>query len=143
MALLDFQPVRQGKSNILTIQENFETLYSATQRLEDSLQVNTDRDFEETPSPVNEAAKVERPEGSEELLALVTGVVLSVKVREGDKVTAGQELVVLEAMKMEHSVRTAYSGLVVKVAVTQGQQVNAGDPLVFIGPDSDAASTGT
>lgn len=141
MALLDFPDVQEGKSNILTIQENFEALYSATQHFEDALQAKGDHDSKEATSLVEDVAKVERPAGSEELLALVTGIVLSVKVSEGDKVTAGQELVVLEAMKMEHSVRSAYNGVVAKVAVTQGQQVNHGDALVFTTSDGDNAST--
>ncbi len=144
MALLDFRSVQEGKSNILTIQENFEALYIATQQFEDALSAKGDRTSEEaTTSPVEDGAKIERPAGSEELLALVTGIVLSVKVREGDKIAAGQELVVLEAMKMEHSVRSAYNGTVVKVAVTQGQQVNAGDALIFTSSDDDSSSTNT
>ncbi|EXJ59552.1 uncharacterized protein A1O5_12177 [Cladophialophora psammophila CBS 110553] len=143
MALLDIQPVQEGKSNILTIQENFEVLYSATQQFEDALRAKGDRNSDEATSLMEDAAKVERPAGSEELLALVTGVVLSIKVSGGDKITAGQELVVLEAMKMEHSVRSAYNGVVAKVAVTQGQQVNAGDALLFTRSDGDSSSTNT
>jgi acetyl/propionyl-CoA carboxylase alpha subunit/acetyl-CoA carboxylase carboxyltransferase component len=137
MALLDLQAVKEGKSNILTIQENFEALYTATQQFEDVLQAKEAADSGETTMSAKDAAKVERPEGSDELLALVTGVILSIKVKEGDKVAAGQELVVLEAMKMEHSVRSTYNGVVAKVAVAQGQQVTAGDPLVFIRSDGD------
>ncbi|KAJ9607531.1 hypothetical protein H2200_007609 [Cladophialophora chaetospira] len=143
LALLDFQPVKEGKSNILTIQENFDALYKATQQLEDTLRAKGDGNSEEATLPQKDAAKVERPAGSEELPALVTGLVLSIKASEGDKITAGQELVVLEAMKMEHSVRSAYNGVVAKVAVTQGQQVNAGDALLFISSDGADSATNT
>ncbi|KIY03068.1 uncharacterized protein Z520_01535 [Fonsecaea multimorphosa CBS 102226] len=144
MALLDLRTVQEGRSNILTIQENFAALYNATQQFEDALRAKgDDRTSEEATSLKENAAKVERPAGTEELLALVTGVVLSMKVSEGDKVTAGQELVVLEAMKMEHSVRSSYNGVVAKVAVTQGQQVTAGEPLLFISSDGDNSSTNT
>ncbi|ETI19364.1 hypothetical protein G647_09196 [Cladophialophora carrionii CBS 160.54] len=143
MALLDFPTVQEGKSNILTIQENFEALYSATQQFEDALRAKDDRISEEATSPMEDAAKVERPAGSEELLAHVTGVVLSMKVSAGDKITAGQELVILAAMKMEHSVRSAHNGVVVKVAVTQGQQVNAGDALLFTRSVGDSSSSNT
>jgi len=141
MALLDIQTVREGKSNILTIQENFETLYCATQQFEDALRAKCDRPSDEATSLVENAAKVERPPGSDELLAQLTGYVLSIKVNEGDKITAGQELVVLEAMKMEHSVRSTYNGVVSKVAVTQGQQVNTGDALLFTNSDGNDSST--
>ncbi|OAL31304.1 hypothetical protein AYO20_08214 [Fonsecaea nubica] len=143
MALLNSQPVQEGKSNILTIQENFEQLYSATQQFEDTLRAKDDSSSQEDTSQTEVAAKVERPAGSEELPAHLTGVVLSMKVSEGDKVTAGQELAVLAAMKMEHSVRSAYNGVVAKVAVTEGQQVNAGDPLLFIRADDDSSTTNT
>ena len=143
MALLDIQPVREGKSNILTIQENFEALYSATQQFEDALRAKGDRTSEEATSSMEDAAKIERPVGSEELLAHITGVVISIKVSAGDKITAGQELVILGAMKMEHSVRSAYNGVVAKLAVTQGQQVNAGDALLFTYSDGDGSSSNT
>jgi acetyl/propionyl-CoA carboxylase alpha subunit/acetyl-CoA carboxylase carboxyltransferase component len=143
MALLDIQTVQEGKSNILTIQENFDALYSATQQFEDVLRAKGDRTSGEATSLKEGAAKVERPADSEELLAHLTGVVLSIKVSGGEKIIAGQELVVLEAMKMEHSVRSACNGVVAKVAVTQGQQVNAGDALLFISSDGDSSSTNT
>ncbi|RVX69321.1 hypothetical protein B0A52_06915 [Exophiala mesophila] len=143
MALLDSQPVQQGKSNILTIQDNFEALYNATQQFEDTLRAQADTTSEEATSPTEGAAKVERPAGSEELIAHVTGVVLSVLVSEGDEITAGQELAVLVAMKMEHSVRSPCDGVVAKVAVTQGQQVNAGDPLLFTIAHGETSSTNT
>ena len=142
MALLDFHHVQENKSNILTIQENSNALYSATQQLEDSLQTR-EAATEEDASPKRDAAKVERPADSEELLAHLTGVVLSIKVSEGDKVTAGQELAVLEAMKMEHSVQSVCNGVVAKLAVVQGQQVNAGDALLFITSDGDDWTSNT
>jgi acetyl/propionyl-CoA carboxylase alpha subunit/acetyl-CoA carboxylase carboxyltransferase component len=143
MALLDIQPVQEGKSNILTIQENFEALYSAMQQLEDTLLAKGDPSSEVATSLKEDAARIEQPADSEELFAHVTGVVLSIKVSEGDKITAGQELVVLEAMKMEHSVRSVCNGVVAKVAVMQGQQVNAGNPLLFTISDGDSSSTNT
>jgi acetyl/propionyl-CoA carboxylase alpha subunit/acetyl-CoA carboxylase carboxyltransferase component len=143
MALLDNKTVREGKSNILTIQENFEALYSATQQFEDALRLKGDRTSEADTPVTQDTIKVERPADSDELLAHLTGVVLSIKVGEGDKITAGQELVVLEAMKMEHSVRSAYNGIVAKVAVTQGQQVNANNALLFTRSDEDSSSINT
>ncbi|KIW46062.1 uncharacterized protein PV06_01754 [Exophiala oligosperma] len=143
MAVLDMKAVQEGRSNILTIQQNFEALYSTTQQFEDELRAKTDRTSEEAAETMKDQTKVERPEGSEELLAHITGVVLSLKVNEGDKITAGQELVILAAMKMEHSVRSASNGIVAKVAVTTGQQINAGDPLLFIIADGDSSSSTT
>jgi propionyl-CoA carboxylase alpha chain len=53
----------------------------------------------------------------------------------GDTVTAGQALVWLEAMKMEHAVHAPAAGLVTALPVTVGQQVAQGAPLAVV--DSD------
>jgi geranyl-CoA carboxylase alpha subunit len=58
--------------------------------------------------------------------------VASVLVREGDMVKAGDTLVVLEAMKMEHSVVTPFDGQVTGLQVKQGTQVRAGVQLMTV-----------
>lgn len=57
------------------------------------------------------------------------GVVLSVAVRVGDQVVTGDEICVLEAMKMQQSLRADWSGIVKAVHVSPGQQVLDGDPI--------------
>jgi len=59
------------------------------------------------------------------------GSVVRVLCAEGDIVEAGQVLVVLEAMKMEHAVRSPTAGTVVAVRVTASQQVETGAVLVW------------
>src|SRR5690606_27974136 len=51
------------------------------------------------------------------------GTVLAVKAAEGDRVSEGQPLVVVEAMKMEHAVTAPLSGVVTKLPVRAGAQV--------------------
>lgn len=58
------------------------------------------------------------------------GVILSVKVQVGDQVVTGDEICVLEAMKMQQLLRADWSGIVTKVHVGAGQQVLDGDPIV-------------
>lgn len=58
------------------------------------------------------------------------GRVVSVSVRPGESVSAGQEVCVVEAMKMEQSIRISRDGVVKAVHVQPLQQVNAEDPLV-------------
>jgi len=65
-------------------------------------------------------------------LAPMPGSVVRVAVDEGDTVQVGQVLVVLEAMKMEHSVVAATSGLVSHVLVAKGDQVESGRILAVI-----------
>lgn len=66
------------------------------------------------------------------LVAPLPGGVLRVLVAPGDEVRAGQPLVVLEAMKMEHEVSAGAAGVVTAVHVQAGGQVAAGAPLVAV-----------
>ncbi|GLX03765.1 biotin carboxylase N-terminal domain-containing protein [Microbispora sp. NBRC 16548] len=68
------------------------------------------------------------------LPAPMPGTVLRVEVKPGDMVEAGQPVVVLEAMKMEHLIVSPASGTVAAVHVTPGAQVEAGVPLAVIEP---------
>jgi acetyl-CoA carboxylase biotin carboxyl carrier protein len=69
-----------------------------------------------------------------EVKAEMAGIVVRVPVPEGGRVTAGDELVVLESMKMEIPVRAGEDGTVEKVLVRPGDFVQEGDPLVVLAP---------
>jgi biotin carboxyl carrier protein len=64
--------------------------------------------------------------------APLPGKISHVAVQAGDAVTAGQSLLVIEAMKMENELKAAAAGTVRDVRVTAGQAVNAGDVLIVI-----------
>ncbi len=66
------------------------------------------------------------------LTASLPGTVLRVLVAEGDAVTAGQPVLVLEAMKMEHTVTAPTDGIVSSVAVSAGAQVETGALLAVV-----------
>jgi len=66
------------------------------------------------------------------LTAPMPGAVVRVLVQAGDAVVVGQPLVVLEAMKMEHTVAAPAAGTVATVSVAAGQQVDAGTVLVVV-----------
>jgi acetyl/propionyl-CoA carboxylase alpha subunit len=72
------------------------------------------------------------------LLAPMPGVVLRVHVAEGERVAAGDPLVVLEAMKMEHTITATVGGVVTTVAVREAGQVRTGDVVAVITPDEEA-----
>jgi acetyl-CoA carboxylase carboxyltransferase component len=61
-------------------------------------------------------------------------LVVSVRTEVGQAISAGQTLVILEAMKMEHIVTAEQSGIVRKVLVRPDAMVAAGDPLVLLEP---------
>lgn len=60
------------------------------------------------------------------------GVILSINVREGDKVKVGQRLLVLEAMKMENNIDSDKEGTIKSIKVRQGDSVMEGDVLIVI-----------
>ncbi len=60
------------------------------------------------------------------------GSVVKVAVSEGDAVAAGQSLVIVEAMKMEHDVRSPIDGVVAKVNVAAGDSVGTTEAMVEI-----------
>jgi acyl-CoA carboxylase subunit alpha len=66
------------------------------------------------------------------LLAPMPGTVVRVEATEGAEVTAGTTIVVLEAMKMEHSVRAPGDGTVTTILVSEGQQVDSGAVLAVV-----------
>lgn len=74
-----------------------------------------------------------------DITAPMPGKVIGLSVSEGDHVTAGQKLVTLEAMKMEHSLEAPFDGVVEAVSVAMGDQVEDGALLIALMPASDAS----
>jgi biotin carboxyl carrier protein len=66
--------------------------------------------------------------------ANIPGKVVTVEVSEGDSVTEGQVILILEAMKMQNEIQTPISGTVTVVHCEEGQAIEANIPLVVIEP---------
>ena len=75
-------------------------------------------------------ASVAKPSGPTPLRAPMPGLIVQLRVKVGDTVTAGAGLVVMEAMKMENELRTVAAGKVRAVHVTVGSAVEKGALLV-------------
>jgi len=71
-------------------------------------------------------------DGAGELIAPMPGQVRAVNVAEGDPVTKGQTLMLIEAMKMEIRVQSPQAGVVKALHVKQGQTVERGQPLIEV-----------
>jgi propionyl-CoA carboxylase alpha chain len=71
------------------------------------------------------------------LLAPMPGTVVSVDVAVGAEVDAGQAVLVLEAMKMQHTVSAPHAGVVTEIDVTPGTQVAAGEVLAVVSTDDE------
>ncbi len=69
-----------------------------------------------------------------DIIAPMPGKVIAVDVAEGDTVTAGQRLMVLEAMKMEHALAAPFDGTVTGLAATAGGQVQVEALLAVVVP---------
>jgi 3-methylcrotonyl-CoA carboxylase alpha subunit len=66
------------------------------------------------------------------LLSPMPGRVIALEVRQGDRVTKGQKLLTLEAMKMEHSLAAPFDGVVAELNAAEGAQVTEGTLLVRV-----------
>ncbi|UCG40195.1 MAG: ATP-grasp domain-containing protein [Acidimicrobiia bacterium] len=80
--------------------------------------------------------EVEEQKGS--LLAPMPGKVVRVAVAEGAEVAKGDTLVVVEAMKMEHSVRSPSDGVVTEVRIAEGDQVDGDQVMIVVDDGSEA-----
>ncbi|HEV2579358.1 MAG TPA: biotin carboxylase N-terminal domain-containing protein, partial [Ktedonobacteraceae bacterium] len=87
------------------------------------------------------AVSFDYPEGSVPLPAPHQGAVVSIDVQAGDRVANGQQVAVLEAMKMEFIVEAITGGVVREIAVAPGTSVAAGQPLLFLEPAEVADMT--
>jgi biotin carboxyl carrier protein len=71
-------------------------------------------------------------EGRQQILAPMPGKVVRILVKEGDRVEAGQGLLVVEAMKMQNEIRSPKSGIIERVLAREGQPVNPGEILCIV-----------
>ncbi|NKB60580.1 MAG: biotin/lipoyl-binding protein [Alphaproteobacteria bacterium] len=96
-------------------------------------------------SDSGEAAPATAPDGTVPIAAPMLGTIVSVTVQEGDTVHRGQQILIMEAMKMQHVVASDVNGYLRRIAVTEGETVMEGQALAFVeeaeidGPDVAAA----
>ena len=62
--------------------------------------------------------------------APLPGLILEIQVKEGDEVKVGQDILVMEAMKMENEIQSNQSGIVKSIKVDEGDNVYEGDVLI-------------
>ena len=68
----------------------------------------------------------------EKMEAPLPGKILNIKANVGDKVKEGDEVLSIEAMKMENPLMSPVNGVVKEINVAKGQAVKAGDTLAVI-----------
>ncbi len=85
------------------------------------------------PAPAPAAAPAPVAVGAGDIVCPMPGVVFKVKVAVGDTVAADQEIIVLEAMKMESPIYAPTAGKVTAILVKEGDAVSEGQVLVQLG----------
>lgn len=81
---------------------------------------------------VTEKASSSAASGSVRITAPLPGTINDIKVKVGDKVNAGDTVVILEAMKMANSIQAESNGIVASINVAKGDNVMEGDVLVTL-----------
>lgn len=66
------------------------------------------------------------------IVAPLPGVVLNILVKPGEKVTPGQTVLILEAMKMENEINSPVAGTVASILVNTNQNINTNDLLIIV-----------
>lgn len=83
-------------------------------------------------APVVESKPVVSSEGGNKVVAPLSGKLVDIKVNVGDTVNAGDVVAVIEAMKLENEVPSAYSGTVKQIVASKGASVNNKDVLIIL-----------
>jgi acetyl/propionyl-CoA carboxylase alpha subunit/acetyl-CoA carboxylase carboxyltransferase component len=115
---------------------------SHTAELLDAAKTLPVRSFGDTAAAA-EVKPVETVAGAVAVTAPLQSTVGPIAIKVGDLVRAGQQLLILEAMKMEHVVSAAQSGRIVKISAATGDVVMTDQPIVFLAPQEVRADEAT
>lgn len=94
------------------VEKTSETMREVSDPMPDSVGVRTD-DFKEFKSPM-------------------PGIIISILVQTGDDVSEGQDICVLESMKMQQTLKSDMAGTIMGTSVSQGDQILDGDVIFLI-----------
>ncbi len=67
------------------------------------------------------------------VVAPIPGLVMKILVHEGDAINAGDNIIILEAMKMESEIASTATGTIKKILIKEGQSVQEGEALIEVG----------
>ncbi len=124
---------RKGQQN-----HDAQTVEPAAQHMAQLIHASSDLQEPQVPYGAS-ASDAEEPSasgtasGTTGISAPLPGVIVALRVKAGDTVRAGQELAVLEAMKMENSIESPRSGTIISVNVSVGDTVSEGTIIKSLG----------
>ncbi len=141
-ALLEREDVERGEFDTRTVDRNWGALLATAEALRaDPLAVL--RHGKRPAAAAAERRTAPAPEGSLAVEAPLQGTVVAIEAAEGQTVAPGQTLLILEAMKMEHTVAAPAAGTILRIDVAIGETVPEGAPLLYLAPAEGAAEAGT
>jgi len=128
-AILGRPEIVSGEVSTRFVEDNAGSLAAAAAELS-----HTGFDFQQAAVPDENGAVIEKdvPPGTVAIRSHLKGCVVDIEVLSGDMVVAGQKLMVLESMKMEHVITADRSGYVRAVCVELGDVAASGSPLLYI-----------
>lgn len=94
------------------------------------VKTEADAKVEAKPAALSPLSMANLHVGGNSLTAPLPGTIVELFIKDGDTVTAGQVVLVIEAMKMKNSIRSTRGGTIEKVLVSQGQSVAHKQALV-------------
>lgn len=94
---------------------------------------NKEKRIEKSQNEEKESEKEsENKQNGEAIKSPMPGTIVAVNVQNGKKVSKGEVLVILEAMKMENEIVAPFEGEITSVRVKKGDSVNTGEDLLFL-----------
>ncbi|CBQ71278.1 related to PYC2-pyruvate carboxylase 2 [Sporisorium reilianum SRZ2] len=141
-ALLSDPAVKAGQQHIHTVQAGFKGFLDVANRLQAEIDAKQKHSTATADRTLAKKEKVEQwteEQGKHAIRSHLSGMLVKVCVEEGQRVAEGQELAVIEAMKMEHVIRAdadSAGGLVHRVSAQKGGIVNVSDVLLVIDTSS-------
>ncbi len=134
---LDFAPLNKGSYSIIHKNKSYNVELIPVNGIK-KYNVNTFKNTYEVEIIDSEAKylanrlKGQEDEGESIIIAPIPGKVVKVLVEEGEKVEAGQTVVIIAAMKMESEFKSSKAGVVSEIKVKEGQNVEARQEMVVI-----------
>ena len=90
-----------------------------------------------TPTVQKKRSSGKKKKKSGTVSANIPGKIVTIEVKEGQQVSEGQVVLILEAMKMQNEIQAPVNGTVISVNCGEGDSIEANVPLVVIEPESE------
>ena len=98
---------------------------------------------QDSPASAPSSTSVDIPDGLMPLTSPIQGTIVAIEVGSGESVRAGEPVVIVEAMKMEHVISADFDGVIVEIIMQPGDVVKEGFPILFMREGEVAAGEKT